>query len=70
MTSTILEIECNGNLVQREINDSLVNNEIVISGLDPNTEYECTALLRNDKGSSPKSEIALLKTLEDCKIKF
>jgi hypothetical protein len=70
MTPTVLEIECNGNLVHRDINDSLAGYDLSVSGLHPNTEYECTALLRNDKGSSPKSEIAVLRTLEDCKLNF
>jgi hypothetical protein len=70
MTSTVLEIECSGKIVQRKINDSLAGYEISMTGLQPNTEYECTTMLRNDKGSSPKSEIAVLRTLEDCKIFF
>ena len=67
MSPTTITFECNGRLLSHKIEESQSNYAVSIKGLRPNTQYKCTALVSNEKGSSPKSEVAVMTTLQECK---
>lgn len=65
MTPTLIDFTCNGKVHEMLINNSQSHYTAVISHLHPNTKYECTVMLKNQNGTSEKSEAALFETQQD-----
>lgn len=71
LSPTFVIFECNGKRVEEKIDGESQNHAVVVPKLKPNTDYKCTAFVRNFEGISAISEAAEFKTLEDCElIKF
>lgn len=73
MSPTFIVFECNGKVGRQQIEGSELNYVVAKTSIDelqPNTQYNCTAFLTNEKGSSPKSEMAMITTLQECKCNF
>lgn len=70
MSPTTITFECNGKVESHKIEESQSNYAVSIKGLRPNAQYKCTTLVTNEKGSSPKSEVAVITTLQECKENF
>lgn len=66
LSPTFVIFECNGKRVEEKIEGDKASHAAVIPNLTPNTDYKCTAFVRNSEGISAVSEAGLFKTLEDC----
>ena len=67
LSPTLIIFECNGKRVEEKIESEEEEHFVVIKNLNSNTDYECSAFLRNFEGISEVSEAAIFKTLEERK---
>lgn len=66
LSPTFVIFECNGRRVEERIERDNGSHAVTVPNLMPNTDYACTAFVRNSEGISAVSEAASFKTLEDC----